>query len=139
MKIISRRARPHKVTVYNYVSSVAGVATYQRTVIDRVYLDTGYAQRLSQKGVNTSDKAQLIIDLRDVETNGRTYLAPLDWAALADKTGNFTFATANDFFIVGEVEDELPSLTKAQMIQKHQCFSVTSVSLNGYILQVTGK
>ncbi|MEM5767585.1 MAG: hypothetical protein AAGU32_04765, partial [Bacillota bacterium] len=95
MKQISRRARTGTVTLYNYVSTTGGVATYQRTEIGLVYLDIGYAQRLSQRGVSVTDNAQLILDLRDMETtNGRTYQPYHDWASLTDKSGHFTFGVS---------------------------------------------
>ena len=129
MKRISRKFRTEKVTLYNFVSSTSGVATYQRTVIDLVYLDTGYAQRLSGRGIATADKAQLIIDLRDMKTTeDRTYLPYKEWSALADKSAYFTFWTANDFFVEGDAIEELPAITKAQMQSKYQCFGISSVS-----------
>lgn len=132
MKIISRRARPHTVTLYNYLSAAAGVATYQRTVLRWVYLDTGYQQRLSQRGVATEDAAQLILDLRDLEaTDGRTFISPWDWGRLTDeqKAQYFTFMTKQDFFCCGEVPEILPPATKQTMMGKYQCLSVTSVSV----------
>lgn len=129
MRIISRRARPHKITLYNLISTAAGVATYQRTVIDRVLLDESYQQRLAQKGVSTADTAQLIIDLRDVTvTDSRTYLPAKEWTAREVKTSNFTFNPVSDFFVTGEVSDTLPSMTKQQMVAKYKCFSVTSAA-----------
>jgi len=140
MKIISRRARPSTITLYNLVSTTAGISTYQRTVIERVYLGTGYDQRLSQRGVSTSDKAQLIIDTRDIAvTSDREFLDAKSWDALTDKAGHFTFHTANDFFVEGNVADTLPTETKATMQKKYQVFSITSVAVHGDILQILGR
>jgi len=146
MRIISRRARPHKITLYNLVSFASGVSTYQRTVIDRVLLDESYQQRLAQRGVSTADTAQLIVDLRDIDaTDDRTYLSAKEWTALADKTARFTFNPVNDFFIAGEVNDTLPAMTKQQMIAKYKCYSVTSAATPAsdqsgpVILEITGR
>lgn len=127
-KIISRRARPHTVTLYNFVSSTNGVATYQRTVLKRVLLDTTYQKRLSQRGVTVSDTAQLIIDLRDISaTSDRIFKDPVAWGLLTDKTGSFTFSPKTDFFVQGEVADTLPTETKGTMQKKHPVLSVTSL------------
>ena len=141
MKRISRRLRDKKITLYNFLSSTSGVAMYRRTVIDLVYLDTGYAQRLSGRGIATADKAQLIIDLRDMATtDDRTYLPYKEWSVLTDKTGYFTLWTANDFFVEGEATEELPTTTKQQMQSKYQCFGISSVSLpDNDVLQIIGR
>lgn len=141
MKVISRRARQHTITMYNYLSTTGGMMAFQRTVIKRVSLDTGYAQRLTQRGVSTTDAAQLIIDLRDIEvTDKRTFVPVEAWDTQEDKTKHFTFSTSKDFFIQGEVADLLPPTTKQQMQTKYQCFSVTSVAMpNSDILQILGK
>jgi hypothetical protein len=148
MKKISRRARPHSITLYNYISTTAGAAAYQRTVIDRVYLDTGYQQRLAARGILTTDKAQLIIDLRDIDTTAdRTFLPVEDWNLLsaAQKASYFTFAAANDFFVRGVATETLPATTKQQMMSNYRCFSVTAADVpasdsdGAVILEVTGK
>ncbi len=146
MRIISRRARPHKITLYNLASSAGGVATYQRTVIDRVLLDESYQQRLAQKGVSTADTAQLIIDLRDIDvTSNRVYSPAKEWTALADKTGHFTFNPTSDFFVAGEASETMPSATKQQMLAKYKCFSVTNVATPAsdqsgpIVLEITGR
>ncbi len=147
-KIISRRARPHTITLYNYLSTTAGVAAYQRTVISRVSLDTNYQQRLSQRGVATEDTAQLIIDLRDIDaTNDRTFLPAQAWQQLTavQKALYFTFGATNDFFIQGTATETLPTTTKQQMIAKYQCFGVTAAGIPAsdssgpVIVEVTGK
>ena len=148
MKKISRRARPHTITLYNYISTTAGAAAYQRTVIQRVCLDKDYQQRLSQRGVATTDKAQLIIDLRDIEvTANRIFIEPESWILLTaqQKALYFTFQVANDFFIDGTVTDTLPPKTKAEMQTTHRCLSVTSTgipasdSAGPTLLEVTAK
>lgn len=141
MKTISRRARNKTVTLYNFVSSAAGVATYQRTVLSLIYLDTGYAQRLSARGVATQDKAQLIIDLRDfTATNARAFVSLREWVELENKADYFTISTQNDFFVEGEAVDELPTVTKQQMQVKYQCYGVSSVSVpDENILQILGR
>lgn len=144
MKPISRRLRPDTITLYNYIgtdkASGAAVATYQRTSLDRVCNDTGYAQRLSQRGVSTTDNAQLTIELQDyTATGGRTYLPYIEWKALTDKSGYFTFKATDDFFVSGNVTDTLPAETKGTMQQKYQVFSVTSVSKTNSVLSVLGK
>ena len=83
MRTISRRARPHTVTVYNYISTTAGAAAYQRTVLDHVQLDPAYQQRLTQRGIQTDDQAFMVLDLSDyTATNGRTFIAAESWPAL---------------------------------------------------------
>ena len=148
MKMISRRARPHIITLYNYLATSAGVAEYQRTVIKHVHLDTAYQQRLSQRGFATTDKAQLIIDLRDIEaTDDRTFLPFSEWQQLpaGQKPQHFTFSISNDFFVHGIASEALPPATKQQLIAKYQCFSVTSCSAPASsftaptIVEVTGK
>lgn len=131
MKRISRRARPHTITVYNYVSTTTGVATYQRTVLQQVQLDKGYQQRLSSRGVTTTDTALLILDLSDTPTtNDRTFIPAESWAALtaSQKAEHFTFRTSDDFFIDGTPAETLPDTTKVAMQVKYRLFAVTSVN-----------
>jgi len=148
MKKISRRARPHSITLYNYLSTTDGVAAYQRTLIERVYLDLSYAQRLSQRGIATADSCRLILDLRDINAScGRTFLDQKIWRQLSadEKNYHFTFATGNDFFVAGEAEENLPSAIKAQIVAKHQCFGISAVAVleviggEAVIVEVTGK
>ena len=145
---ISRRARPDTVTIYNYVSSTAGVATYQRTVLERVYLDRAYQQRLSQRGVATTDAAQMIMDLSDVTaTAARTFIAPERWPGLTalEKAQHYTFQTANDFFVEGTATETLPADTKATMQGKYRCYPIASCTLPAsshaapVIVEVTAK
>jgi hypothetical protein len=146
VKVISRRARPCNITLYNYVSTTSGVATYQRTYIQRVSLDLAYQMKLAQRGVSTTNTAALMIDLRDiVATSDRTFLTYEAWAALTTKTEYFTFNTANDFFVVGEAAETMPTTTKAEMMAKYRCYSITGVSIPAsdsgipIILSVTAK
>ena len=146
MKVISRRARPFNVTLYNYVSTSAGVMTFQRTSIQRVSLDLAYQMELAKRGISTTNTASLIIDLRDIDTtSNRTFLTYEAWKALTDKSDYFTFNTNYDFFVVGEAAETMPTTTKAQMLAKYRCYSVTSVAIPAsdsgipIILQVTGK
>lgn len=142
MKTISRKARTSTITLYNYVSTTNAIATYQRTVIKNVYLDTGYAQRLSQRGISVTDRAQLIIDIGDLQTtNDRVYKPYIEWQTLTDKTGYFTLSSTNDFFIEGDVADTLPSETKTTMMKKYPVYSVSSVSdpKQATILLILGK
>lgn len=148
MKKISRRARPHTITLYNYLSATNGVAVYQRTFIERVYLDLAYSQRLSQRGITTADTCRLLLDLRDLKaTAERTFVDQKDWGHLnaEEKAEHFTFATGNDFFVAGKAEENLPFATKAQMVTKYQCFSISAVAIPEFwsgepvILEVTGK
>jgi hypothetical protein len=134
------------VTLYNYVSATSGVAAYQRTVIERVSLDLAYQMKLAQRGVSTTNMVSMMIDLRDITTtSNRTFLTYEAWAALTTKTGYFTFNTANDFFVEGEATETMPTTTKAQMMAKYRCYSVTSTAIPAsdsgipIILTVTGK
>ncbi len=130
MKVISRRARPYNITLYNYVSTASGVMTFQRTYIQRVSLDLAYQMKLAQRGVSTTNTAALMIDLRDITTtSNRTFLTYEAWAALATKTGYFSFSTANDFFVIGEAAEIMPATTKAEMLAKYRCYSITGVSV----------
>ena len=144
MKVMARRLRPQTVTMYNYLGAVGGAMQFQRTVLGRVALNTAYQQALSMRGVTTTDKAQLTVDLRDVDAS-RQYIPYHEWLTKTDKASFFTFAQINDFFVVGDVADELPPLTKQAMAGKHQVFSVTSCataatdSNNPAILVVTGR
>ena len=132
MKRISRRARPHNITLYNYVSSTAGVATYQRTQLKRVHLDRGYQQRLSLRGIQTEDTALLVLDLSDYEATGDRHFVEAEvWRSTAatQKSGSFTFQT-QDFFVEGEALDELPgTTTKVALQQARRCFAVSGVYL----------
>lgn len=146
MKIISRRARPYDITLYNYISTVSGVASYQRTLVKRVSLDLAYQQRLSQRGVTTSNEVSMMIDLRDIETtSNRTFLIYDAWNSITDKTAYFTFNTKYDFFVVGEAIETLPEETKTDMLKKYRGYSITSVGIPAsnsgtpIIIQVTGK
>ena len=144
MKVMARRLRPQTVTLYNYLGTVGGAMQFQRTLLGRVALNTAYQQALSMRGVTTTDKSQLTVDLRDVGTN-KSYLPYHEWLTKADKSGYYTFAQSNDFFVVGDVADELPPLTKQAMAGKYQVFSVTSCATaatdsdSPAILVVTGR
>lgn len=148
MKRISRRARPYTVTLYNYVSTTVGVATYQRTVLQQVHLDKGYQQRLSLRGVSTTDTALLILDLSDTPaTDNRTFIPAESWAALTvlQKAGHFTFRASDDFFIDGTSTETMPSTTKAAMQALHRLFAVSQVgdpahdTATARVLEVTAK
>ena len=149
MKVMARRLRPQAVTLYNYLGTVGGAMQFQRTVLGRVALNTAYQQALSMRGVTATDKAQLTIDLRDVDTN-KSYLPYNEWLIWRGQgiefvDGYYTFAQSNDFFVVGDVVDELPPLTKQAMAGKYQVFSVTSCATAATddsapaILVVTGR
>jgi hypothetical protein len=146
MKVMSRRARPYNITLYNYVSTTSGIMTFQRTFIERVSLDLNYQMRLAQRGVSTINTTSLMIDLRDINaTSDRTFLAYDAWAALVDKTGYFTFNTNHDFFVAGEAAETMPTTTKAEMLKKYRCYSITGVGIPAsdsgtpIILSVTAK
>ena len=146
MKVMSRRARPFNVTLYNFVSTTSSVMTFQRTYIQRVSLDLAYQMKLAQRGVSTTNTVSMMIDLRDITTtSNRTFLTYEAWAALTTKAGYFTFNTANDFFVVGEAAETMPTTTKAQMLAKYRCYSVTGVAIPAsdsgapIILTVTAK
>ena len=148
MKTISRRVRPTTITVFNYISSAAGVATYQKTQIDMVHLDRGYRQRLNQRGIQTEDDALLILDLSDyTATSNRTFKEPEQWNALTtqQKAGHFTFKAPEDFFILGTATETMPNTTKSAMQIKYRCFAVSSATLPAsdkagpVILEVTGR
>lgn len=125
---MARRLRPQTVTLYNYTGTVDGDMQFQRTVLGRVALNMAYQQALSMRGVTTTDNAQLIIDLRDVEAN-RAFIPYHDWMATKDKERYFTFAQDKDFFVEGATDDNLPPLTKQQMQGRHQAFSVKSCTI----------
>jgi len=132
MKKISRRARPHTITLYNYVDTTNGVATYQRTVLEWVYLDKAYQQRLSQRGIQTEDTGLLIVDLSDfTATSGRTFIAAELWPALTaqQKALHFTLRVKDDFFVDGAVTDTLPNDTKVTMQGKYRCFAVSDAAI----------
>lgn len=134
MRKLSRRARTQTITVYNYIGTTAGVAAYQRTQLDRVYLDRDYQQRLAQKGVDTKDTAYLAIETADLTaTSGRTFIAPESWAGLSaqDKAKHYTFKNADDFFIAGAPTETLPTTTKVEMQRKYRCYAITSLSEPG--------
>jgi hypothetical protein len=146
MKVMSRRSRPASITLYNYTSTTSGVMTFQRTFIQRVSLDLNYQMRLAQHGVSTSNTASLMIDLRDIETTSdRTFLTYDAWASLADKTGYFTFNTNHDFFVVDEAAETMPPTTKAEMLKKYRCYSITGIGIPAsdsgtpIILSITAK
>jgi len=120
--------------------------TFQRTYIQRVSLDLAYQMKLAQRGVSTTNTVSMMIDLRDITTtSNRTFLTYEAWAALTTKAGYFTFNTANDFFVVGEAAETMPTTTKAQMLAKYRCYSVTGVAIPAsdsgapIILTVTAK
>lgn len=144
LKVMARRLRPQTVTLYNYLGTTAGVMQFQRTVLGHVALNTAYQQVLSMRGVTTADRAQLTVELRDIDAN-KSYLPYHEWLIKTDKTRFFTFSQSNDFFVVGDVADELPPTTKQQMQGKYQVFSVTSCMTAATdeaapsILVVTGK
>ena len=132
MHTISRRARPHTITVYNYVATTAGVAAYQRTVVERVHLDRAYQQRLSQRGVTTADTALLMIDLSDIKTtSNRKFIDAESWPALsaAQQALYFTFRAPHDFFVEGTAPEALPAATKATMQAKYRCLAVSNVAI----------
>ena len=135
-------------TLYNYTSTTAGVATYQRTVLNHVYLDKGYQQTLSQRGIQTEDQALMILDLSDyVATSGRTFVPAESWQALTtqQKALYFTFRAPDDFIIDGTASETLPNTTKAAMQVKYRCFGISSVAIPASdqagpaLVEVTGR
>ena len=143
MKVMSRRARPHTVTLYNYLSTTAGVASYQRTQLERVRYDSAYQQRLAKRGVATQDKVQLFIELRDVQaTADRSYVQPKIWAGLTaqQRAAHFTLDVTHDFLVEDACSTEVPPGSKAGLQQGHDIIGITDVAtLGGYVLEVYGK
>lgn len=138
---MSRKARPDTVTVYNYVGTAAGVATFQRTVLERVALDRAYRQRLNNRGIQTEDAALLVLDLSDLQaTDSRVFTTPEKWVALttAEKAGYFTFGP-QDFFVEGTAIETLPTDTKATMQTKHRIYAVSELGLPASDTAIAGQ
>lgn len=132
MRSTSRRMRPHVVTLYNFNRTEGGVASYQRTVLRHVQLDTGFQQKLGRMGVQTEDAATLILDLSDYEaTDGRAFVIADVWKRMTveQRAHYFTLGASDDFFVEGDAPETLPAETKATMQKLHRCYAISKLGM----------
>lgn len=116
MRASPRSVRPHKILLKNFQGEVAFKADYQDCNIDYVKFDGSYGIKQSEKGIQTDDKALIVIDMNDLIAylgkDQKTYLEPFDFEALENTEAFFTFR---------------PDIDK--IIYKNNTYTVTSVNI----------
>jgi hypothetical protein len=146
---ISRMLRQERVTVFNGMTEETdnGIR-WQATAIEGARVEKGRSMLLRERGIESSEKAMLIIDLRDYKATGdRKYVNAKVWEQYGEeeKKSAWTIRSSFDFFILGIVSDremvtmqssELNSdfvsgvvcLSKEELMNKYEVFSITDVS-----------
>jgi len=96
-------------TLYNkYYNSTTKKEMYQRWVISKVMWENRKARNILASGGNTAaDQAMIYIPF---STNLTTFLGPIAWLALADKTSNLTLQRG-DLLVKGEIAQEVDDVT----------------------------
>jgi hypothetical protein len=147
MLIISRMLRQDSVTIFNAIAEeTENGFRWQRTVIEGVRVEKGRGMLLREKGIESSEKAQLIIELRDYRaTDNRKYASAKEWEQYGEeeKKRRWTINSNSDFFILGVVSDKEMvtmagvetdfvsgsiSLGKEELMNRYEVFSITDVS-----------
>jgi hypothetical protein len=157
MQIISRHLRQDKITVFNGIAEEAdNNFRWQATVIEGVRVEKGRSMLLRERGIESTDKALLIIDLRDYKaTEDRKYVNAKEWEQYGEeeKKGAWTINSSVDFFIPGVVsgsetvtmvgidtEGQSPDFvsgvvclgkeqsSKGELMNKYEAFSITDLS-----------
>jgi hypothetical protein len=109
MLVISRALRQDSVTIFNAIAQEDNKGfEWQRTVIEGVRVEKGRGMLLREKGIESSEKALLIIELRDYKaTDKRKYANAKEWEKYGEeeKKRRWTINSARDFFILGVVSD----------------------------------
>lgn len=110
------------ITLYNRYL-VAGVETYQRTVITDVYWENRKASNVLRSGGNIqADQAVVFIPM----ARGAAFLNPKAWLALVSKTGKWTLQP-QDYIVKGVVTDTIGvSFTITQLKAKYDDVLVIS-------------
>lgn len=138
---ISRMLRQERVTVFNGMTEETdnGIR-WQATAIEGARVEKGRSMLLRERGIESSEKALLIIDLRDCETtDNRKYVTAKEWEQYGEeeKKSAWTIRSSFDFFILGDVVGKgrlssfagLASLaSKEELMNKYEVFSITDVS-----------
>jgi hypothetical protein len=132
MQIISRFLRQDKITIFN---GIAGKTDnnfrWQVTVIEGARVEKGRGMLLRERGIESSDKALLIIDLRDYKaTDNREYVNAKKWeqSGQEEKKRAWTMMSSFDFFIATVVEEDDRLKSKEELMNKYEVFSITDVS-----------
>jgi hypothetical protein len=132
MVIISRMLRQDRVTVFNGMTEeTENGIRWQATVIDGVRVEKGRSMLLRERGIESGEKAMLIIDLRDYKaTDDRKYVAAKAWEQYGEeeKKSAWTIRSSFDFFVSGEVNDEGRLSSKEELMNKYEVFSITDLS-----------
>ena len=132
MAIISRMLRQDRVTAFNGISTeTENNFRWQATVIEGARVEKGRSMLLRERGIESGEKAMLIIDLRDYKaTDDRKYVAAKEWEQYGEeeKKSAWTIRSSFDFFILGEVNDEGRLSSKEELMNKYEVFSITDVS-----------
>jgi hypothetical protein len=128
MLIASRLLRRNKITIFNAITKeTENDIRWQATVIDRARVDTGRGMMLRDRGVESSDKALLFVELRDYTATGnRTYITAKSWDNLCDKDklAKWTIKPNSDFWVLGDMST---FSSKEELMNKCEVFSVTDV------------
>jgi hypothetical protein len=156
MAIISRMLRQDSVTIFNAIAEeTENGFRWQRTVIEGVRVEKGRGMLLREKGIESSEKAQLIIELRDYKaTDNRKYASAKVWEQYGEEEKKrwWTINSNSDFFILGDVSgmetatmaadkigEQNPELSsdfvsgvvclgKEGLMNKYEVFSITDIS-----------
>jgi hypothetical protein len=109
MLVISRILRQDRVTIFNAIEQEDNKGfEWQTTVIEGVRVEKGRGMLLREKGIESSEKALLIIELRDYKaTDKRKYANAKAWEQYGEEEKKrwWTINSNSDFFILGVVSD----------------------------------
>lgn len=92
-----RYIRPDTIIVKNYMGEINNKATYLETKIKYVRVDTAYGIRQSQKGIDSDDKIQVVIDMNDlVAIQDKVKVTYINSDNFKQESGAFTFQNGKD-------------------------------------------
>jgi hypothetical protein len=96
-----------KMTIYNrYVDETTRELAYHRVVLDSVHWEDNIGRTQNQFGAESADNTKVTVPFT---VSGATYIKPIAFQALSDKTGYFTLQK-EDVAVKGEVTDAFEDL-----------------------------
>lgn len=103
MRGIPKRALPHTVTLFNFISS----GVYAAVILEHVYSEGTKKANIDKTGAANADSIFMLIDyintnVKDRGGNALSYLPSKEYQALANKAGHWTLQDGSkDLFVVG--------------------------------------
>lgn len=100
-----RYLRPHEIVIKNYIGEIDDVANYIDTTIKYVRVDENFGITQTQKGVDSDDTMQIVIDMNDlmaIQDNSRAKYLSKD--QYMQEKGTFTLRGDKDFISYNGME-----------------------------------